>query len=109
QQWLNGKASASGLEGSRLETRFRRRSAVHVGLLLIKSYVVAKCPPVGVVPTTHPWGSESTRMDGEVLVLCGSLVRGCQLRRRLLHLTAVKNYEVRPKIDLALFQNGTLI
>ncbi|GBO09035.1 hypothetical protein AVEN_96610-1 [Araneus ventricosus] len=52
-QWLSGKVSASGLEGSRLETRFRRRSAVHVDPSLIKSYVVAKCPPAGVVPTTH--------------------------------------------------------
>ncbi|GBL93442.1 hypothetical protein AVEN_59651-1 [Araneus ventricosus] len=31
----------------------------------------------------------------------------CQLRCR--HLTAVQNYEVRPKIALVLLQNGTLI
>ncbi|GBN87709.1 hypothetical protein AVEN_131809-1 [Araneus ventricosus] len=31
---------------------------------------------------------------------------GCQLRCRPRHLTAVQNYEVRPKIALVLLQNG---
>ncbi|GBM11372.1 hypothetical protein AVEN_13594-1 [Araneus ventricosus] len=34
---------------------------------------------------------------------------GRQLRRRHRHLTSVQNHEVRPKIALALLQNGTLI
>ncbi|GBO17088.1 hypothetical protein AVEN_4585-1 [Araneus ventricosus] len=33
--------------------------------------------------------------------------KGCQLRCRPRHLTAVQNYEVRPKIALALLQKGT--
>ncbi|GBN05912.1 Voltage-dependent calcium channel type A subunit alpha-1 [Araneus ventricosus] len=41
------------------------------------------------------------------LVWCGSLERGCQLRCRPRHLTAVQNHEVRPKIALVLLQNRT--
>ncbi|GBN72702.1 hypothetical protein AVEN_122010-1 [Araneus ventricosus] len=41
------------------------------------------------------------------LLRCGSLERGCQLRRRPCHLTSVRNYEVRPKIAVVLLQNGT--
>ncbi|GBO38186.1 hypothetical protein AVEN_95566-1 [Araneus ventricosus] len=38
-EWPSGKVSASGPEGSRFETRFRRRSAWYVGLLHVKSCV----------------------------------------------------------------------
>ncbi|GBM63673.1 hypothetical protein AVEN_112837-1 [Araneus ventricosus] len=59
------------------------------GLLPLKSYVVPKRPPVGVVR---------------------KLGKGrCQLRRRPRHLTAVQNDAVRPKIALVLLQNGKLI
>ncbi|GBM82901.1 hypothetical protein AVEN_230468-1 [Araneus ventricosus] len=57
-----------------------------MGLLHAKSYVEAKRLPVGVA-----W----------------KLGEGCQ--RRCRHLTVVQNYEVRPKIALVLFKNGTLI
>ncbi|GBM33745.1 hypothetical protein AVEN_131648-1 [Araneus ventricosus] len=43
------------------------------------------------------------------LVWCGSLERGCQLRCRPRHLTAIQKYEVRLQIALVLVQNGTLI
>ncbi|GBL80318.1 hypothetical protein AVEN_90487-1 [Araneus ventricosus] len=79
-----GLVSASGPQGSRLETRFR----CVCGPLHVKSYVVVKRPQVGV-----------TWKFGE----------GCQLRCRPRHLTAVQNYEVRPKIALVLFENGALI
>ncbi|GBM01096.1 hypothetical protein AVEN_136645-1 [Araneus ventricosus] len=38
----------------------------------------------------------------------GSLERGCWFRR-LLHLTSAQNCEVRPKKDLVLLKNGTLL
>ncbi|GBM68770.1 hypothetical protein AVEN_97905-1 [Araneus ventricosus] len=85
-RWPSGKVPALGPEGCRPETRFHRKSAVHG--LHAKSYAVAKRPP---------------------LVWRGSLERGCQLRCRPRHLTVVQNYLVRPKIALALLQNGTLI
>ncbi|GBL81699.1 hypothetical protein AVEN_93477-1 [Araneus ventricosus] len=57
------------------------------GLLYVKSYLVAKRPPAGVM-----------RKAGEVI----------QLRRRPRHLIAVQNYKVRPKIAFMLLRNGTL-
>ncbi|GBL88397.1 hypothetical protein AVEN_103046-1 [Araneus ventricosus] len=38
-----------------------------------------------------------------------SVERRCHVRRRLRHLTAVKNDEVRPKIALVFLQNRALI
>ncbi|GBL72228.1 hypothetical protein AVEN_115200-1 [Araneus ventricosus] len=55
---------------------------------MLNHTVVAKRPPVGVV-----------RKFGE----------GLPARVSPRHLTAVKNDEVRPKIDLVFFQKGTLI
>ncbi|GBL84321.1 hypothetical protein AVEN_118687-1 [Araneus ventricosus] len=60
------------------------------GLLHVKSYVVAKRPPM--------WSGSLERS-------ASSSVFKCRPRR----LTAVQNYEIRPKIALVLLQNGTLI
>ncbi|GBN40733.1 hypothetical protein AVEN_125519-1 [Araneus ventricosus] len=74
--------------------RFQVRNLIppkirHVwGLLHTKSYAVAKRPLVSVVR---------------------KIEKGCQLRRRPRHLTAVQNDEVRSKIALVLLQNGALM
>ncbi|GBL85798.1 hypothetical protein AVEN_63140-1 [Araneus ventricosus] len=47
-RWPSGKVLALGLEGSGLETRFYMKISRVRGMLHVKSYVVAKRPPVGV-------------------------------------------------------------
>ncbi|GBM47516.1 hypothetical protein AVEN_202707-1, partial [Araneus ventricosus] len=69
--WPSGKVSVSEPEGSRLKTRFHRRSPVFVGLRHAQSDMIQR-PSVGVV-----WKLR----EGE-----------CQLRCRPRHLTAVQNY-----------------
>ncbi|GBL81217.1 hypothetical protein AVEN_143551-1 [Araneus ventricosus] len=46
-RWPDGKVSTSEPEGSRIETRFHRRTAAKAGPVHAKS-VGAKCPPAGV-------------------------------------------------------------
>ncbi|GBM76444.1 hypothetical protein AVEN_31133-1 [Araneus ventricosus] len=43
------------------------------------------------------------------LVWCGCLAKGCQLRCRPCHLTAVQNFEVSPQIAVVSLENGKLI
>ncbi|GBL87641.1 hypothetical protein AVEN_165239-1 [Araneus ventricosus] len=83
-QWPNGKVSTGELQA---RNPIPQKICRVWGLLHVKS-VVTKRPPTGVV---------------------GSLERGCQLRCRSRHLTAVQNDEVRPKIALVLLQNAALI
>ncbi|GBM05231.1 hypothetical protein AVEN_157664-1 [Araneus ventricosus] len=86
-RWPCGKVSASSPEGSSLETRFHRRSAVLVSLLQVKSGMVSQ--------TSSLWyGGEAWR---------------CQIRCRPRDLTMIQNDEARPKIALVLLQNGTLL
>ncbi|GBM95697.1 hypothetical protein AVEN_93186-1 [Araneus ventricosus] len=92
-RWSGGKVSALRPDGSKFVTLFHR------GLKTILSLWLHAVPAV----------SKSVGVKRLPLVWCGSLERGCQLRCCPLHLTATENYEVRPKISLAVLQNGTLI
>ncbi|GBL96912.1 hypothetical protein AVEN_182501-1 [Araneus ventricosus] len=81
-RWHSGKVSALGLRVPDSKSSYTKDPPC---MLQVKSYLVAKRPPVGVV---WKFGEE-----------------GCQLRCRPRHLTAVRNYEVCPKIALVLPQN----
>ncbi|GBM97040.1 hypothetical protein AVEN_166356-1, partial [Araneus ventricosus] len=57
--WPSNKVSALRPECSRFETRFHRRSTVYASPLNMKSYVVAKCLPAGVVLKLGEGGASS--------------------------------------------------
>ncbi|GBM48326.1 hypothetical protein AVEN_106526-1 [Araneus ventricosus] len=78
-RWPNGRVTALGTEGSRLETRFHRRSLVYE----------ACC-----TPNRTQWPNVLP------LVWRESLEKGCQFRRRPLHLTAIQNNKIRPSCYL---------
>ncbi|GBM08763.1 hypothetical protein AVEN_965-1 [Araneus ventricosus] len=71
--WLSGYVSVTGPKGFRLETRFHRRTAVYVTLVLVKSDVV------------------------DQMQMCGEEVWGWErhLKCRPRRLTSVQSYEVR--------------
>ncbi|GBL89145.1 hypothetical protein AVEN_14400-1 [Araneus ventricosus] len=87
-RWPSDKVSDSQPDGFQVRNTISLKIRRVLSLLNVKSYVMANVLP---------------------LVWRGSLERGFQLRCCPRHLTVVQNYEVRPKRDLVLLQNETLI
>ncbi|GBL86834.1 hypothetical protein AVEN_96063-1 [Araneus ventricosus] len=88
-----------------------RRYGLKSGDLVVRCRLLGRRSP-GSKPTVHGaccTKNHTQRPNFLQLVWCGSLVRGWQFTCRFRHLPEVQNYEVHPKIALALFSNEMLI